>query len=78
MGLARCYLLEEKPEDAEKVSNEILAINAQNSEATLILINSLLFQDKQQQALTILETLNYESLNDVFKNLACSACHDFG
>ena len=67
LGLARCYLLEEKAEDAEKVSNEILAINDKSPEATLILINSLLFQDKQQQALKILDTLNYESLNDVFK-----------
>lgn len=67
LGLTRCYLLEEKYEEAEKNSRKVLAINKNNPEAKLILINSLLFQEKQQEALDMLESIDYTALNDVFK-----------
>jgi tetratricopeptide (TPR) repeat protein len=67
LGLSRCYLLEEKFAKAEKSSKKVLTINKNNPEATLILINCLLFQEKQQEALDILESINYTNLSDVFK-----------
>jgi tetratricopeptide (TPR) repeat protein len=67
LGLARCYLLDEDAENAEETSRKVLTINANSEEATLILINSLLFKDDVEQALEILKSINYKSLNDVFK-----------
>ena len=67
LGQTRCYLAEEKAEKAETTCQKVLSRNAQHAEATLLLLTSLLFQNKQPEALKILDMINYENYNDVYK-----------
>lgn len=67
LGLARVYLLENKPEKAGECSKKVLDITRKHAEATLLFLNSLLFQDKKHKALEVLENLNYDDYNDVYK-----------
>ena len=80
LGLTRCYLVENKPEKAEKTSDKILLTNQDHAEAILLKLTSLLFQKKEIEALEILKEIKYDKFNDVYKKtfrLQHGLIHDY-
>ncbi len=69
LGLARCKIAEQKYKKAEKICTELLQDANQNAEAIFLLVTSLLFQNKQEQAEKILQKIDYSRYTDVYKKV---------
>ncbi len=67
LGIARCYLQEEKFKKAEKATKEVLSIRPEHAEATLLNLTALLFQDKKDKALKKLKNLDYDKYSEIYK-----------
>ncbi len=67
LGLSRCYLVENKPEKAEKTTDKVLLTNKDHAEAILLNLTSILFQDKKDKALDILSGIDYQKYSDIYK-----------
>ncbi|MCF6288088.1 MAG: tetratricopeptide repeat protein [Proteobacteria bacterium] len=67
IGLTRIYQAEDNPHKAEKKIKTALQTHPHQAEAILLLIVSLLTQNKQQQALEVLEKIDYQRQDDFLK-----------
>ncbi len=67
LGVARCYLKEDKFKKAEKATKEVLSIRPEHAEATLLNLTALLFQNKKDKALKKLEKMDYGKFSEIYK-----------
>ena len=69
IGIARCKIENGKFKKAEKICQNILETTGQNAESLFLLVTSLLFQNKQKEADSILDKINYSKYTDVYKKI---------
>lgn len=67
LGLGRCYLKLENPEKAETYIKEVLKLEPQHAEATLLILTAHMFQNKTDKALIKLKTLDYNNYDEAYK-----------